>query len=691
MNEKRYPSKYQLACIGTTCLQLANSSTAYIEMPYYTGKTYTSYWIDKSLHNNITVIFVSSHCLASHFFTDWNKQSDYDKIDTKYLFIRSTEDINKKKFQNYIIKCRKKLVIICTYQNSHILASVCKNIIFDFAIFDEATKLLDITDDDFSILLDDKIISAKKKLFITGIPVSTKETKGKKQIIRLNDDQYIKNIYKQDIGYAITCKQLTDYQCISVTISTDDVNGKIGNYKKELSIFDMKDIGTLLVLFKKIHDGTCNHIIIHTPKKSSVSNFFEIASIMKKKLNNNVFIGKIYEDDLFDDQQKMITKFSKANGGIMISNITMTEEYHIPIIDGICFEHSKRNDILQYTYQCLRLNPNKKMANIIIPIVNNDNKTKKILRYLAEMDDRIEKYMKGEKIKIMINEPYKKINMDSVFDQNEWKKMSFYDKCDLVKKWTEQNGRIPKSHSNGMEKNLEYWCSNQRRQLDKLDEDKINKLNEIPGWFTERNDNFDEKYNATLKWINTWMTNNKSIDAKLPSSKSKDEDEKTLGLWCVRVRKHQNKLSKDKIKKLDKLPGWYWKKKNPFDKNYQKLTAWIKENGKIPSRRDDQVLGEWCNKQRANRKKLTKEQHKKLDNIPEWFWSKDDVVAKEFSAYKKWVIEHNRFPDIESKNELEQCIAHWKKYKQIKKERIYKNINEFNEKIIKKWNKENKY
>lgn len=67
---------------------------------------------------------------------------------------------------------------------------------------------------------------------------------------------------------------------------------------------------------------------------------------------------------------------------------------------------------------------------------------------------------------------------------------------------------------------------------------------------------WEDKYEELRQWIEE--------NGKIPSFASKNKDEKSLGSWCSMQRrdKKMNKLSQNKIYKLQQLNNWYW---NKFD------------------------------------------------------------------------------------------------------------------------------
>lgn len=84
----------------------------------------------------------------------------------------------------------------------------------------------------------------------------------------------------------------------------------------------------------------------------------------------------------------------------------------------------------------------------------------------------------------------------------------------------------------------------------------MEKLSKIEGWFWDKKDTFDEKYEELIKWV--------EINERIPicTTDNKDEIEKKLGCWCKtkRVDKKNNKLSEERVKKLEEIKFWFWSK-----------------------------------------------------------------------------------------------------------------------------------
>ena len=111
-----------------------------------------------------------------------------------------------------------------------------------------------------------------------------------------------------------------------------------------------------------------------------------------------------------------------------------------------------------------------------------------------------------------------------------------------------------------------------------------------------------------------------------------------LGSWCDRQRtdKKKDKLSKDKIKLLEKIPGWFWDLEQLWMNNYELLKI-LKEPPKHSYITECGVkLGMWCQTQRTNKKngKLSQERIELLEKIPGWFWDSDQLWMNNYELLK---------------------------------------------------------
>ena len=104
-----------------------------------------------------------------------------------------------------------------------------------------------------------------------------------------------------------------------------------------------------------------------------------------------------------------------------------------------------------------------------------------------------------------------------------------------------------------------------------------------------------------------------------------------IGIWKNNQRKQKIKgnLSSERIKKLEAVDGWFWKKdvEGPWNVNCQLVLEYVKKFGTLPSYKTvykGVKIGIWrCNQLQAKKKgNLSSERIKKVETVDGWFWKK---------------------------------------------------------------------
>ena len=459
--------------------------------------------------------------------------------------------------------------------------------------------------------------------------------------------------------------------------------------------------------------------------------------------NDDMYVSSIDGSDSMRVRANTIREFSNSSRGILCSAKVLNEGINIPIVDSVCFVDPRQStiDIIQCIGRALRLYPKKKMAHVFVPVFiedfNNDfdkdefGSVIRIAKALQNTDERIVEEFQlrtnggvgGNRI--FVGETYVnvsvEINIDEWYDKigaKVWKIIDNWNfRYNELGEWIKKHNRLPSSKSEDLiEKSLYYWCSDQRKnkKKGKLPNDKIKKLYEIDGWFWENDLDalWDDKYIELKKWIR--------INNRIPSRAHADLIEKSLSAWCCKQRQNKKNgiLSDDKIEKLVKLNGWYWKKDSWNDK-YSELNEWVRINNRIPSQTPkdstENLLGYWCNDQRQHKKdgKLPNDKIEKLNKLNGWYWKKDEWNNK-YSELKKWVKINNKMPSSKSKDLTEKILGIWcgrqrqykkngklsnDRIKQLKKingwywsnESIIRNVSTFEDRYseLKKWIEKN--
>ncbi|OTE98271.1 hypothetical protein BCS42_07735 [Crenothrix sp. D3] len=186
--------------------------------------------------------------------------------------------------------------------------------------------------------------------------------------------------------------------------------------------------------------------------------------------------------------------------------------------------------------------------------------------------------------------------------------------------------------------NLGTWVSNQRVNKDKLDLEKIQKLELLSQWSWSV---FEDQWNEGFGYLKSYVE--KYGHARVPRGFKCDGF--NLDLWVCGQRKVRNKLDLEKIKKLESLPKWSWNAlEDKWNDGFCYLKKYIEEHGnaKVPNRfkYENFNIGAWVGVQRYTKDNLDLEKIKKLESLSEWSWNPlEEQWNKGFEYLKKYVSE----------------------------------------------------
>lgn len=640
------PYKHQQSCIDNVINYFNANTKGYLINACGTGKTLTSYWIDKELDNKLTVFLVPSLYLLSQFAKDIINQSYSENKKIKMLLIGSDNDVDEcddkidgeldmltdsTDISNILKKNKiKKIIIVCTYQSSEKLIAGCKlaNVIPDFAIYDEAHKTVGQSGKQFNLLLNDANLVIKKRLFMTATEKNYNGKIDDDSVISMNNvSQYGEKIYSYNTGQAINDKILTDYCILSLVCTQNEIEtiikkNKLISYKDIFDETESTYLGTILLLLKKIHDGTINHCLTYHNTINRAQKFSEFLNKIVKLIypKIEIYIDSFNGSTSMVKRNRIIKEFNMNKFSIICSARVLNEGVNIPIVDSVCFvdERVSTIDIQQCCGRAFRLFEGKQIAYIIIPtfIENLDD---------AEMD---EKHF-GNTIRIIKS---MKNTDDDLVDyfrlENEVTK-----KCirKIVK--FEHIGKLKKSE----EIKFDTWCNNVNGKISKI----IN-VGEY-------------KYDLLFKFVNE--------KKKVPSRDEEYEGVK-LGQFYGYLKKSVNstlsnmylKLSCDKII-YDDLNNFLTKKINKIsiEQKLEVLLEFVDYNLRVPLWNEEYKnikIGDFYRHQK-NRLSDTSDMYSILMNnsiikndLEEFFKKKNDgsIIDKKVNLLFKFVSEKDRVP-----------------------------------------------
>lgn len=682
-----------------------------IQMACGSGKSRVAYEICGCY--NVVCIIVPSLYLLNQFFRNFNcldqknnkkrnyvligSDMDYDTINNSYL-ISTKEDEVERKLNNYIekeqgkqFKNKEDMIIISTYQSSQVLKNVLskiENFEIELMIFDEAHKTAggDVNKA-FALLLksnEELSINIRRRLFMTATERVLKNAEGDDELFSMDDEEkYGKQIYSYSMGQAIQDGVLCDYRImmplVDGEVKEDVLKEKYVNVSKDALKDYSADLVMCAIMIKKLfEDNEIKYLLTYHSSIKSANDFAKLLEYLDFK-NAYVLSG----EHKITARNNTIEQFRKT-GGLIASVRIFNEGVDIPFCDSICFVNGRESkiDIIQCIGRCLRLHPEKKIATIILPLMVNDkNEVIKdndnifqIIRTVSENDYRVYEeirnrqkgkgigrlvfrnhiYQKKDVSKLDINEFVERIQMQVLGRLDIIKKLTWIQSYELLKEYIEKYNRYPTRTELYKGCILEIWVCHQRMDYNKhiLSDEKIKKLLLLDNWSWNIYDTqWNKNYNALIEFI---KKNN-----QFPKY-YESYNNITVGSWVREQKKryYKNKLSTDKIDKLNKI-GIVWDlDEKHWDEVYEKLCQFIEKNKRMPyGEKDDSTLYIWCKKQIKNKinNTLSDERINKLNKL-QIFWDipcNDRTEANKINQNKwnenyelliKYIHEKNKLP-----------------------------------------------
>ena len=197
---------------------------------------------------------------------------------------------------------------------------------------------------------------------------------------------------------------------------------------------------------------------------------------------------------------------------------------------------------------------------------------------------------------------------------------------DLLTQYVNKNKKLPLQKTIYSEKNISNWVNTQKQfyKNNKLPKERIEKLEQIDGWYWKFD--LEDKWNDLYDLLTQYVNKNKKLPLQTTIYKTYK-----IGNWINKQRYNylKNKLSNERINKLEQIDGWYWKfdLEDKWNNYYDLLTQYVNENKKLPLQKmiySGNNIGYWCSNQRQfyKNKKLSGERIEKLEQIDGWYWDK---------------------------------------------------------------------
>jgi superfamily II DNA or RNA helicase len=488
--------------------------------------------------------------------------------------------------------------------------------------------------------------------------------------INLKDDNNDDEIYDNE-KYINFINSLGKYNNNIYLSATIDKNNNYDYYGKDIR--DMIDKGYLcdytinIPIFKnKNNINVCwylikkySHIIIYCSNCQDGKKINELLNLLVPNCSNYI---DCYTKK--NERNNIIKNYKSGKISYLVNVKTLVEGFDAPITQGVCFMHLpiSKTSIIQIIGRALRLHPNKKIANIILPYITSDDEfmISKFMKIIAQNDSRITKSFLEKKTGGYIN-----INI--------------------------VNDNFNNNSNNNLNNDLN---NNITDEVYELIYDKLGNL-------TNMEEIWKYKHNLLIKFIEKFD--------KIPTKSQIFENVK-IGMW---FRNQKNYIFSNKDSLYFKLGtndiikhniDNYLKKKEinkiipvlTFEDKYKIFMDFVNENNRTPMQKENYKnigLGQWYQEQKKKIKSIDDEMYKILStnnlvkkNLDELLNYKEKNVNKKKLSFDESLklflefVEKKKRTPTESEKDLNgnSNLGKWLQHQKLKiinnESEIYKKI-----------------
>jgi superfamily II DNA or RNA helicase/uncharacterized protein YjiS (DUF1127 family) len=411
------PKEHQLKAIEVAVKHYDKNDRGQLIMACGTGKTLTSVWIAEKLQSKHILVLVPSLALMRQTVSVWAR--NYKTAPFNYLCVCSDESVIEDAKSDYAVgkleeldipvttdakQTRKSIsahsnmpfIVFSTYQSSDVLSKAVLGIAsyaFDLTICDEAHRTAGMTQGLFNLVLDDKHIRSKKRLFMTATPrilskhIMKRGIEEDVDLFSMSDERsYGKEFYRLSFGEAIQRKLLTDYKVIIAIVTDEEVLSLIKKKKsvrvesKKIIEKEAQSFAKQVAYLKATTEYGIKHTISYHSRVSFAQAFAEgeqsigqINDFVQENDENVPSVSAFHVNGTMaaSERSDILRDFIDRPYSVVTNARCLTEGVDIPSVDGVLFfdPKYKLTDIVQATGRAIRLSEGKKYGYLIVPVL----------------------------------------------------------------------------------------------------------------------------------------------------------------------------------------------------------------------------------------------------------------------------------------------------------------------------------
>lgn len=409
--EKKIPRDYQYRMLDEIRGGFSTSRRGKAIAACGIGKTLVSLWAVEEMDASTTIFFAPSLQLIRQTLEDWAMEANKP---FRYLCVCSDQTVDADIDQNTMAmgevdipvttdpktvhgflkgsSDNEKKYVFSTYHSAEVIgkavARLNNSFRFDVAVFDEAHRTAGLGGkNSMSIALDDSVVPADKKLFLTATErlvrprLQKAATEQDIKVFSMNDEAIYGPVFSRlSFGKAIEEHIISDYRIVLSGFYHEDLAGLL---KENRYVVGNEDEGThgesIDNLFKRevlrraIEDLGIRKIITFHSNIREAKAFTNGLNDVIQEVYSDVYVSHINGAMSAQSRAEIIREFESSEVGVITNVRCLTEGIDIPLIDGVFFADSKGSmiDIVQAVGRALRqpFGRRDKTAYIILPVL----------------------------------------------------------------------------------------------------------------------------------------------------------------------------------------------------------------------------------------------------------------------------------------------------------------------------------
>ncbi len=651
--------RHQEAAVKATLAHLKRARRAQLRMACGSGKTRVAIEVALKRGDRLVVVAVPGLTLLGQWVREWSVTTT---TPFRWIAVCSDDsvggDVNDS-FATYqqgiptttsspaiaaFLKGRGPKVVFTTYQSAsqvgRALRSVNKQA--DLLIADEAHRIAGQAAGSGGVVLDDKYVPARRRLFMTATPrvfTSSARTRASELGIRLEsmDDQDSFGVIAFDypLSKAIRDGRLNDYRVVIVGVDSGEVRRDIGKRRLVRAgkrTTDAASLATYVAIEKAIRRFKLRRLITFHSRVTRAAEFRDVypqvrewlprgmrasgtlrISVISGDMSVGIRRATLQELDSLDLADRMVVSNARC----------LTEGIDVPSLDGVVFVDPRFSqvDIVQAVGRAIRKSRNgNEIGTVVVPI------------FIGAGEDASTAIATSDFARVAAVINALRAHDATLGEQLDALRLDLGRRGGLGKLPGKIVWDLPKSVGRGFARSLSVQV------------------------LERTSSNWDFQFGQLLRFVDHFG------HAQVPQAFGRNDGHwRGLGSWVTLQRsQYRSRLLRDEqIRLLEDLPGWSWAPKSEaWEVGLAEARAAIEVYGSIDlvprafRSESGYRVGQWIQVQRstAGSQRLTQQQRESLEGLAGWSWDpRQEQWQRGYEAAKAWLKTNSIMPPADLK------------------------------------------